>query len=142
MLIIFISTVCMISACGSKQAWYWHKHGSTQQDFYKDKYVCMQEAQQRQSYAKGGYCTGYYCQPGYADSSVVTNWPLFDTCMKARGWEFREESQIRALEEKSQARVTEEKRNMDYLINDPKLSEGARKALKALEAAREKKDAD
>ena len=92
-LIVFVSMVGLILSCASapkvKKSWY--NPNSTKQEFAKDKYECMQQAQQRKSSATGAYCVGYYCDPGGAESKVVTNMDLFKACMEARDWELREE---------------------------------------------------
>jgi hypothetical protein len=90
-IIIFFIMVGLILACASapktKQVWY--KPGWTQEGWAKDKYDCLQQSQQRESSATGGFCSGYLCVPGRSDSNVVTNWALYNACMEARGWSLR-----------------------------------------------------
>lgn len=91
MLIVLNFVICLIFACGHSPKMAWYKPDATQSDFAKDKYVCMQESQQRRSVAVGGYCYGANCQPGVARSQVETNYELFNACMQARGWTLKEE---------------------------------------------------
>ena len=60
-------------------------------DLNKDKYECLQESMQPRSYATGGYCIGYYCQPYQSRSSVELNELVFFACMAARGWGYHKE---------------------------------------------------
>ena len=82
-------TVAIIVGCG-RTTQYWYKPDQTQQEFNKDNYECMQQAQHRESRARGAYCAGYYCDPGGAESTVVTNRNLYNACMEARSWTIRE----------------------------------------------------
>jgi hypothetical protein len=59
----------------------WSKDGSSQQDFNRDRYACLQESQQ-------GAATGAYTQYGGRSRAYVrTNYTLYNACMAARGWE-------------------------------------------------------
>jgi len=78
-MIVFLSIVGLLLSCALLMVW--SKPYSTRQEFAKDKYDCAQEAQQRSSFATGGYCVGSYCQPGQAQSRVHTNMNLFNACM-------------------------------------------------------------
>jgi predicted lipoprotein len=93
MLIVFVSMAGLILSCASTPQRKWYKPNFTKQEFARDKYDCMQQSQQSQSSAMGAYCVGYYCQPDQAQSSVVTNWDLFNACMEARGWSLVDEMQ-------------------------------------------------
>ena len=86
MIIIFFMVVLILACVPPSSRKVWSKPNFTQQEFAKDRYDCLQQSQQGQSSASGGYCTGYYCQPGQAQSSVITNDGLFKACMEARGW--------------------------------------------------------
>jgi hypothetical protein len=92
-LIVFAVVIGLMLACGPRYAIVWDKPGATQQEFAKDKYECMQEAQQTRSAATGAYCSGYVCVPGQAESKVVTNPTLFSSCMEARGYTSRKVKQ-------------------------------------------------
>ena len=87
-MIVFFSMVGLMLACANRPQYktVWSKPNFTQQEFATDKYECMQQSQQRNEYASGAYCTGYYCQPGSASSTVSTNMDLFNACMESRGW--------------------------------------------------------
>lgn len=73
-------------ATGPQYTRVWSKPNQKQGEFAKDKYECLQEAQQRKGVASGGYCVGYYCEPASARSTVSTNDTLYQACMEARGW--------------------------------------------------------
>jgi hypothetical protein len=64
----------------------WSKPNFTQQEFAKDKYECIQQAQQTKYQAQGATGYGILYEPGQASSEVVTNQNLFILCMEARGW--------------------------------------------------------
>lgn len=73
-------------AAGPQYTYVWVKPGSTQAEFARDKYECLQEAQQQEAYSSGGFCVRGYCQPNTSESYVRTNQKLFTACMEARGW--------------------------------------------------------
>ncbi|HYA28293.1 MAG TPA: hypothetical protein VEI95_05705 [Acidobacteriota bacterium] len=56
------------------------KSGATQEEFMKDRYECIQEAQQRVS---GAYVGPY---GGASSSKVVINCGMLTSCMGARGY--------------------------------------------------------
>ena len=60
----------------------WGKKGAryTEQDFMRDKYVCLKDAQQT---VASGQANPYY---GSSQAQVVTNSSLFNACMNAHGW--------------------------------------------------------
>jgi hypothetical protein len=68
-----------LSACVTQQA-LWLKPGAATEEFGQDKYGCMQQSQQPNSTA---YANRY---GGVANSSIITNGPLFDACMNSKGW--------------------------------------------------------
>jgi hypothetical protein len=92
-LMVFATVIGLMLACSPRYAIVWDKPGATKQEFAKDKYECMQEAQQTQSGATGAYCSGYVCVPSQAESKVVTNPTLFSSCMEARGYSSRKVKQ-------------------------------------------------
>lgn len=61
----------------------WYKPGATQNDFSRDKYNCLQQAQQR---VAGAQVNPY---GGVASNTVVTNEGLYNSCMNANGWYLR-----------------------------------------------------
>ena len=78
-LVIFISVILLV-ACETTPTYYWVKNGASVQDYNQNNYQCLQESQQQSSNAYIG--TSY----SEASSGTVTNWLLYDSCMKARGW--------------------------------------------------------
>jgi hypothetical protein len=92
-LAIIIVLVCLISACATRRppapAKQWYKPNFTQQEWAKDKYECMQQAQQTKAYSTGPTGGGIFYEPGHSESKVVTNWNLYNACMEARGWTLR-----------------------------------------------------
>lgn len=67
-----------VTAFGCAKVWY--KDGGTNDEFNKDRYECMQQAQQQVStIAVGKYS-------GFGQSGQETNMALFNGCMNARGW--------------------------------------------------------
>ena len=75
--VAFIGVLTII-ACGSKMSWV--KPGATPDEFSKDKYACMQEAQQTVSKS----FVGIY--GASSSNQVVLNQDLYNACMNARGW--------------------------------------------------------
>lgn len=75
-LLVLLSAL-LLTACTPKV---WYKPGSTQDEFSRDKYDCVQQAQQRVS---GAYVDAY---GGVANNHVITNNNLFNSCMNSRGW--------------------------------------------------------
>ena len=77
-LVIFISVILLV-ACQTKVVWL--KDGGSPQDLDQDNYQCLQEAQEQISETyisfNGGTST---------EDVSVTNVPLFNACMEARGW--------------------------------------------------------
>lgn len=78
-LVIIISAILLV-ACQTSIVW--HKDGGSQQDFDQDNHQCLQEAQEQitETYISfnGGTST---------ENVSVTNVPLFNACMEARGWQ-------------------------------------------------------
>ncbi len=79
-LVIVISVILLV-ACQTTPTWYWHKDGGSQQDLDQDNYPCLQEAQQQISETYISYNGGTS-----TENVSVTNVPLFNACMEARGW--------------------------------------------------------
>lgn len=92
-LVSIVGLLLFCASCAPLPRKVWTKPNFTQGEFAKDKYDCLQQSQQSKSSAIGAYCAGNYCQPGQADSRVITNWDLFNACMEARGWSLVEERQ-------------------------------------------------
>jgi len=83
--LVITIAVILLAACQTTPKWYWHKDGASNQDYAQDEYPCLQEAQQRVSKT---YIppTAYEYTAAESSSGSVTNWGLFNSCMKARGW--------------------------------------------------------
>ena len=77
-------TVMLAIILGGCARYQWFKDGITQEEANRDRYACMQESQQRVSSA--------YVGPygGTSGSSVVTNVDLYNACIAARGYVYRE----------------------------------------------------
>lgn len=74
----FLVMLSILFCCSPKL--YWQKPNSTEDDFNRDKYECMREAQQPNS------SSVINLYGGYANSGMHTNMELATTCMRARGW--------------------------------------------------------
>jgi hypothetical protein len=72
-------SLALVSCAGQPQG-LWLKPGATKEDFNKERYACMQQAQQPNSVA---YLDKY---GGVSNSKVITNENLFSACMNAGGW--------------------------------------------------------
>jgi hypothetical protein len=74
----------MLAGCASQapplRPTHWSKAGISQETFMRDRYVCLQQAQQGRS---AGYVDRY---GGSSFGTVVTNGPLLVSCMIARGY--------------------------------------------------------
>lgn len=73
----------------------WYKPGASQSDFAQDKYACMENSQEHVS---GAYVNPY---GGAASSGTITNIPLFQACMEARGYVWTSMAQVDAIEQQS-----------------------------------------
>jgi hypothetical protein len=62
----------------------WFKDGVSQQEANQDQYDCLREAQQRVSGAQ----VGPY--GGVAQNTVITNRDLYNACVAARGYTWRQ----------------------------------------------------
>jgi hypothetical protein len=81
-LVILLSAFGMLSACAKPPNYHWESSRGPvdQQTFARDRYDCLQQSQQTRSSA---VVDGF---GGVANSSVVTNGPLFIACMEAKGY--------------------------------------------------------
>ena len=77
-LVIFISVILLV-ACQTKVVWL--KDGGSPQDLDQDNYQCLQEAQEQISETYISFNGG-----ASTEDVSVTNVPLFNACMEARGW--------------------------------------------------------
>jgi len=79
--ILFAILGSIVSGCATQpQTLRYSKAGATQDEFMKDRYECLQEAEQRVS---GAYVNAY---GGAASSRVVANCGIWVSCMGARGY--------------------------------------------------------
>jgi len=77
-LVIIISAILLV-ACQTSMVWL--KDGGSPQDLDQDHYQCLQEAQEQISETYISFNGG-----ASTENVSVTNAPLFDACMEARGW--------------------------------------------------------
>lgn len=83
-LALSLSLVAMLGGCvtAPPPPMQWTKAGATQDMFLKDRYACLQQAQQPQT---GSYVNGY---GGSSYGTMVTNQKLFFSCMEAQGYKW------------------------------------------------------
>ena len=79
--ILLALTATVLSGCAVPQQIRFTKDGTDQAKFMKDRYECLQEAQQRVS---GAYVNQY---GGASSSKVVANCGVWVACLGARGYE-------------------------------------------------------
>ena len=77
-LVIIISAILLV-ACQTSMVWL--KDGGSPQDLDQDNYQCLQEAQEQFSETYISFNGG-----SSTENVSVTNVPLFNACMEARGW--------------------------------------------------------
>src|SRR5690242_14610293 len=79
--LLIAAIVALLSACAAPpRLMRYTKDGATQEGFMKDRYECLQEAQQRVS---GAYVNQY---GGGSNSQVICNRGIFVSCLGARGY--------------------------------------------------------
>ena len=68
----------------------WVKPGAKDNDFNKEKYACMQSAQQPYAssigYNSGGIVSPSAITTASSSAGIATNEQLFNACMNAKGW--------------------------------------------------------
>ena len=77
-LVIIISAILLV-ACQTSMVWL--KDGGSPQDLDQDNYQCLQESQEQISETYISFNGG-----SSTENVLVTNVPLFNVCMEARGW--------------------------------------------------------
>ena len=77
-LVIIISAILLV-ACQTSMVWL--KDGGSPQDLDQDNYQCLQESQEQISETYISFNGG-----ASTENVSVTNMPLFNACMEARGW--------------------------------------------------------
>lgn len=88
----------------------WIKPGASQEDFGRDKYECMQQAQQRVS---GAYVNAY---GGASTNKVITNDGLFNACMNSKGWTLQSSSNIEQAQAQNRQRFEATKFRQEDLV--------------------------
>jgi hypothetical protein len=78
--IVTLLCVIALAGCATRTAQHYSRPDTTQQQFMKDRYDCLQEAQQPVSAAA---VTAY---GGGSSSRVVTNCGVWISCLGARGY--------------------------------------------------------
>ncbi|MCP9449307.1 MAG: hypothetical protein NNA21_04500 [Nitrospira sp.] len=77
--LLTIFAVLSLSGCTTETYWYF-PYGGTEQQFRRDDYACIQEAQQQTFIA---FANSY---GGMAHSDNYTNIDLYKACMRSRGY--------------------------------------------------------
>lgn len=86
----YLTVLCFmasLSVVGCAKTWV--KPGSTEAEFNKDKYECLQQSQQQVS----GFAFNTY--GGAGGSQQKTNDGLFTSCMNARGYSIKNQSEVK-----------------------------------------------
>lgn len=115
--ILVVMAALGLSACAKT----WVKPGSTQADFDKDRYECLQRSQQQvTSYSYGVY-------GGSGGTEQKTNNVLFNTCMNSKGWSLRNQKEVVDAKDKLTqdylANNEQRKQEMAFRCQDPDYSE-------------------
>ena len=89
MIIVILFAVVLLSACATEPVTreVWSKPNATQQDFAKDKYDCMKDAQRLTNQAQGANVSAGFGQAGVDEAIDVDR---YNACMEARGWTLKE----------------------------------------------------
>lgn len=90
----------------------WIKQNSTQGEFERDKYNCLQQSQQRVGIAQ------INANGGAATNTVQTNDMLFSSCMNSKGWSLQNKNVVEAQASQNQARNNEIKQRFDQITSD------------------------
>lgn len=88
----------------------WVKPNASQVDFERDRYVCLQQSQQRVGSAQVN------AYGGSAVNTVATNDMLFSTCMGSKGWSLQNKEAVMAQAAQNQVKNEELKRQNDQII--------------------------
>lgn len=73
--------LCAVVPAGCTVMYSWAKPGASSREFNRDKYDCVREA------TGYGSSSGASAYGGWSDSGPRTHWPIYNTCMQAKGWE-------------------------------------------------------
>ncbi len=88
----------------------WVKANAGQDEFERDRYSCLQQAQQRVGAAQVN------AYGGSAVNTVATNDMLFSTCMGSKGWSLQNKEVVQAQAAQNQARNDDLKRQNDQVV--------------------------
>jgi hypothetical protein len=75
-----LTVLCVLLVVAGCSKRVWVKSGATEQEFAEDRYICLQQAQQKTS---SSYANAYGRS---ASTMAYTDHMLFDACMNARGY--------------------------------------------------------
>lgn len=73
--------VVAIAGCTAPVVMRWDRASTTEQEFARDRYACLQESKQQYVGAPPGLHA-----PGAVVTQTVVSGPMFDACMAARGY--------------------------------------------------------
>ncbi len=119
----FVSVmVAVLSMAGCAQN-LWVKPNASQGEFERDRYACLQQAQQRVGAAQVN------AYGGSAVNTIATNDALFSTCMGSRGWSLQSKEAVQAQAIQNQARMSDLKQQFDRL-NDTATAMCSKEELK------------
>jgi RecJ-like exonuclease len=88
----------------------WVKANAGQGEFERDRYSCLQQAQQRVGAAQVN------ANGGSAVNTVATNDMLFSSCMGSKGWSLQNKEVVQAQAAQNQARNDDLKRQYDQVV--------------------------
>jgi len=77
--VLFIGLL-ILSGCATTTPMVWYKSGASQEEYSRDRYNCLREAQQP---VTGSYVNRY---AGESSGQIITNNQLYSACMNAKGW--------------------------------------------------------
>ena len=94
-IILLVLLGVVLAGCANKNVWF--KQGASTNDFEADKYTCLQQSQQNAGRAVVDQ------SGGNAQTGVITNWGLYNSCMQAHGWHSQDrESTNRAIAQQNE----------------------------------------
>lgn len=133
---VLILTIILLSGCRTP-ALTWSKAGSTQDEFNRDKYQCVQEARVSWGAGASGDFAALWIM-GAKNQAEKESYNLFKMCMEARGWSGKEinEDDAKKRNEQDEQKVREYKKQVKEKAQ--RLEEEAKKAKQLLNEQREK----
>ncbi|MBN1363670.1 MAG: hypothetical protein JW976_02585 [Syntrophaceae bacterium] len=98
-MIVTLFIITLIGACATEPVnKVWSKPNATQNQFTKDRYDCMKQAQPTISKAKG---TNSSAELRHVEDEALINVEIYNLCMEARGWSLKE---VKSISENSNNR--------------------------------------